>query len=306
MTKKKELSVYRVETLELRSDKGHESTLRKWQEELEWIKCTAATGRKLDRAKTLLVLLNPKSGIGQASKIFTEQVEPLLQGCGLEYTVCVTERPGHARDIAAEKAFADRHSAVLIVAGDGLVHEVVAGMMSASSPAPVPLAVVAGGSGNGLVASLVDLWGHAFINYGVMSSAVKLCRGDIRSLDLIQITTQSGRTIHIVNSFGIGFIADMDIDSDNLRWIGEIRFFLYGTIGLITLPAYRVMTQQQSHYFYSMSRPQIFFPGQAFILARLKCLFVVGRRRRRLHSGARDQHVAHHVCSSLVAGCATR
>ncbi|MPY87359.1 MAG: diacylglycerol kinase family lipid kinase [Luteitalea sp.] len=68
---------------------------------------------------------------------------------GLDADVAVTERPGHARELA-QRARDARADLVLVWGGDGTINEVA----SALAFSPTPLAIVPGGSGNGLARGL--------------------------------------------------------------------------------------------------------------------------------------------------------
>jgi YegS/Rv2252/BmrU family lipid kinase len=63
--------------------------------------------------------------------------------------LCLTERPGHARELAQE-AGARGEDLVLAVGGDGTVNEVASGLMGS----PTPLGILPAGSGNGLARTL--------------------------------------------------------------------------------------------------------------------------------------------------------
>jgi YegS/Rv2252/BmrU family lipid kinase len=98
------------------------------------------------------VIINPISGAGRrrdAGRARAEQAATLLEQWRLDGEIFVTERPGHARQLA-EAGY--RRGASLFVAwgGDGTVNEV--GSALAGSTASV--AIVPSGSGNGLAREL--------------------------------------------------------------------------------------------------------------------------------------------------------
>ena len=47
-------------------------------------------------------------------------------------------------------------------------------------------------------------------------------------MDLLRLETSEGNYIYSFLSFAWGVIADCDINSEKLRWIGELRYDLYG------------------------------------------------------------------------------
>src|SRR5690606_23555849 len=73
----------------------------------------------------------------------------VLATLGTNGDVVVTERPGHARDLAAA-AVAQRRRLVIAWGGDGTINEVA----SALTFGEIPLGIVPSGSGNGLARTL--------------------------------------------------------------------------------------------------------------------------------------------------------
>ena len=60
--------------------------------------------------RRLLIVLNPTSGTGSATKIMSSVVGPILQEANIEYEVLITERQGHAHEIVqAEPSLAKRY-----------------------------------------------------------------------------------------------------------------------------------------------------------------------------------------------------
>ena len=88
-----------------------------------------------------LVILNPASNGGRAAKLRKVIERALLGGRG---ELALTKAPGDATRLAGEAARAGR--AVVVVGGDGAIHEAAGGMIAAG--ARVPFGVVPAGSGN--------------------------------------------------------------------------------------------------------------------------------------------------------------
>jgi YegS/Rv2252/BmrU family lipid kinase len=94
-----------------------------------------------------ILIVNAKAGRGKVSKNLPEIVEHLDKR-GIGYEIRMTERYGHATEMARE-ALESGHRFLVAVGGDGTVHEVVNGMIvddKAIQPDAV-LGVVAAGTG---------------------------------------------------------------------------------------------------------------------------------------------------------------
>ena len=100
-----------------------------------------------------LVVLNPMAAHGAAAKIFP-QVEQALRGAGMDFQVAPTRAPLHAVELAAD-APRQGYDRIIAVGGDGIVHEVVNGLMRASSEGEtIALGIIPLGTGNDFIKSL--------------------------------------------------------------------------------------------------------------------------------------------------------
>jgi len=101
----------------------------------------------------LVLIANPRSGRGKVGAKLPE-IERLLTEAGLGYRIALTDRPGHATEIARD-ALRQGERYLVAAGGDGTVHEVVNGMLEADRPvaADAVLGVVPAGSGCDFVRS---------------------------------------------------------------------------------------------------------------------------------------------------------
>ena len=103
-----------------------------------------------------------------------------------------------------------------------------------------------GGSGNALSKS-VAYFDNNFENssnekrsdYLERCSQIAL-NGQVTPMDLARVKTVSGEVYTSFMSFGMGLLSDIDIDSESLRALGELRFAIYGILKGIQLKSYRV------------------------------------------------------------------
>src|SRR6478609_7583530 len=100
----------------------------------------------------VVAVINPRSGAGldsRAAVTRTGLVRDVLARRGLEGSIHVTERGGHARELAA-MAVSSGADLVVVWGGDGTVNEVGSALVGSTTA----LGLVPAGSGNGLAASL--------------------------------------------------------------------------------------------------------------------------------------------------------
>lgn len=170
------------------------------------------------------VVINPISGAGahrDAGRARAELARRVLARLGCEADVRVTERVGHARDLARSIVDAGA-SRVIAWGGDGTVNEVAATLVAAG----VPLGIVPSGSGNGLATEL----GLSPQSEAALDRAV---RSEVRSIDAGEL---NGRLFF--NLAGIGFDARIAHEFHNLP-AGRRGGLPYLTIGLRAIRGYR-------------------------------------------------------------------
>jgi YegS/Rv2252/BmrU family lipid kinase len=95
--------------------------------------------------KELFLVVNPIAGGGVVSKIWEEEVKPLLDKHGVEYNFEMTTHPQHGIEIAQSRVN-EGYQMICSVGGDGTANEVVNGILKADKKAT--FAAFAIGTGN--------------------------------------------------------------------------------------------------------------------------------------------------------------
>ena len=93
------------------------------------------------------VILNPNAAGGGGSKA-RPRLEAALVATGRPFRLHLTEAPGHARTVAREVAGSGDEGPLLVVGGDGTIHEVANGLLESGKARQFPLAVLPVGTGN--------------------------------------------------------------------------------------------------------------------------------------------------------------
>ena len=115
--------------------------------------------RAAERAlRRVLVVVNPSCCDGSARVLYEEVVQPIFAAAGIDADVVVTKRRGHAREVCAAVGSATELDAIVVVGGDGTLHECVGGMLSRAENGapPLPIGLVPCGRTNSIAADLGD------------------------------------------------------------------------------------------------------------------------------------------------------
>lgn len=190
----------------------------------EWAR--AVTERCTPGQRRLLVLVNPASGSGGAPRAW-ETAEDLWRAVpGVQYSVVTTSDPGHGREYVKSMAL-EPYDAVVIISGDGLIHEVWNGLGArpdAARALSLPIGHIPGGSGNGLAKSVLDSVGES---YGILDAAFCIAKGGHQPIDLMNVRTKGEQQRLSFLSLSAATISDVDIESERLRCIGSARFTVW-------------------------------------------------------------------------------
>ena len=205
-------------------------------------KSTTQTDSKTLTLKPLLIY-NPIADHGNAEKILPD-VKELFSQHQFEYDLILTERPGHALEIAKEQAEAGR---VLIIAagGDGTVNEVINGLMRAGTNGqrkPM-MAVLPVGRGN-------DFAFGIDITKDLAKAIQAIVNGNSRRIDVGLVTGgdyPQGR--YFGNGVGLGFDTVVGFETLKVKWVHGIASYLVGLIRTIFLysrtPIYEITLDEE-------------------------------------------------------------
>jgi diacylglycerol kinase (ATP) len=174
-------------------------------------------------------LVNPASDNGATGRRWPELARR-AQARGLSGDSLVSERPGHLGQLAAQ-AVRDGATKLVVVGGDGTVHEVADGLLHAGVGGTVDVAILPLGTGRDVARSLRIP--------RRLEAAIEVARhGRIRAIDVgrATYTTASGdATAHFVNFAGAGISgAIADRANRTSKALGGRLSFLWATIAVFS------------------------------------------------------------------------
>ncbi|CAD6194046.1 unnamed protein product [Caenorhabditis auriculariae] len=211
------------------------------------VPAVTSTSNELEFTRgNLLVFVNPNSGSGKSLKTFERRVAPLLRRNKIKYELIVTTGRDHAKSVVKTRTDLDCFNGVMILSGDGLVFEVLNGIVDRKDFVALlpnlPLSVVPSGSGNGLLCSVLENTGKSLKQKQLMSSAVEMATSTSSKAIPVSLFHVQTDTQHLLSflSLGWGLMADIDIESEKWRkTLGSNRFTLGALIRTINLRTYR-------------------------------------------------------------------
>lgn len=256
----------------------------------------------LNGLKHYIIICNPRSGPHRnAVEIAEQHVIPMLTQANIETTLCVTTHPGHAVELchlrendeasssspplqqhliqrlASDIAY---YSGIVVMGGDGTLHEVIQGIQSRSDAKTIfqtiPIGIIGCGTANGLATSLSYtsfLKSHTddsalvpsdFAYKGVIDDIFAIAKGHTIAADIstysillnessdaqaaVGPSGQTSTETQISESrikkyisfltFSYGIIAEIDIESELIHWMGVNRFDVWAVVRVLFLRRY--------------------------------------------------------------------
>lgn len=191
----------------------------------------------LDQATTqvrrLYILVNPKSGTFRPSTL-QDRVLPKLQQAGIQAEVHETQYAGHARDLARTLPV-EGFDGLVVIGGDGTLHEAVNGMLQRGAGQPqLVLGVIPGGSGNSVVTDFKHIRDIAKNIDAAVDAIIAGCAPFV-DVNRVSYGPQPEHVIHSINV--VGWTADQCMGAINIdSWrpiLGTARYDICALWGLL-------------------------------------------------------------------------
>ncbi|CAI4046916.1 hypothetical protein N7582_003935 [Saccharomyces uvarum] len=189
------------------------------------------------RNKSIFVIINPFGGKGKAKKLFMTKAKPLLLASRCSIEVVYTKYPGHAVEIAEDMNI-DKYDTVVCASGDGIPHEVMNGLYRRPDHVKAfnKLAITQIPCGSGNAMSVSCHWTN-----NPSYSTLCLIKSVETRIDLMCCSQPSYAREHPKISFlsqTYGLIAETDINTEFIRWMGPARFELGVAFNIIQKKRY--------------------------------------------------------------------
>ena len=168
------------------------------------------------------IILNPIAGRGYGARSEAD-MRRYLKSAGIDFDLVHTEGPGHATMLAAEAAN-DGFDVVVAAGGDGTTHEVVNGLMAASSAASN--GNVAGTLGVLPVGSGSDFAHAVGMSFDLEDACEQLAHGESRLMDVCRVTVDDEPPQYFDNTVNIGFGGIVTLEARKVKWVRGMALYL--------------------------------------------------------------------------------
>lgn len=176
----------------------------------------------LPPGRSILILINPHGGQGKALDLFNRYSRPILKAAGYKIEVQNTKYHKHAIDIVKELDLA-QYDIIGCASGDGIPHEVFNGIFQRPDRVEafnkLIVTQIPCGSGN---AMSISCHGSSEPSHATLA----LVKSIPIKMDLMSVQQQGEPDSLSFLSQCFGIIADADIGTESLRWMGPVRFDL--------------------------------------------------------------------------------
>lgn len=193
----------------------------------------------------LLVVVNPFSGTAKGEEVYKTIVSPMLEQADIDHDLLITTHARHAEErVKVQPKDSDiidlaKYDGIVAIGGDGMVHEILQGIHSRSDCMillkRLKLGHIGAGTSNGLSKSLV----HASEeNHNTIDYAFMVAKGRTFTTDLSLYETKCSSYLSFL-TFTWSIIADIDIESEAIRFLGFLRMDVWAVWRVLNLRTYR-------------------------------------------------------------------
>ena len=177
--------------------------------------------KKIKRKK-FCILVNPVSGNGKTTKIFSK-IQPLFQTSCVQSIKYFSDQPGFITNFIINRNLSE-FDGLCVIGGDGSIHEAVLGLMKSGQAKNIPLGIIPGGTGNAFAEDLGCR--------DPIKAAIQIIDGKVSPIDVFRIVDNE-EISYAFNIIGWGMASDVNIRADQLRWLGPMRYSVSAIINIM-------------------------------------------------------------------------
>lgn len=174
-------------------------------------------------SKRFLCTINPQSGTHKARKM----MESLRKDFPNDVFITLESKSAGYFSRFIDKTILTNIDAVLVLGGDGTMHDVV-NALHINNALDIPVLLFPAGSGNA--------FNHDFDSLTYQKAASRLRQFRVLPIDLMKIE-MDGHAYVSFNMIGWGLINDISRLSEEMRWVGPMRYTLSALIQMLPNPS---------------------------------------------------------------------
>jgi len=164
------------------------------------------------------IILNPIAGRGYGARSELA-LRQFLNEEGLDFDLALTERPGHAVELA-QQAARDGFEIIVAAGGDGTTHEAVNGLMAVAGDGVAgTLGVIPLGSGS-------DFAHTMGIPPNLKDACQRLAHGQTRIVDVCRVTVDDRPPRYFDNTVNVGFGGIVTYKALKVKWVRGMALYL--------------------------------------------------------------------------------
>ena len=165
--------------------------------------------------KKFYITLNPHGGQQKGPRLL-KQILPVFEAANVDLTIIETTFAGHANELAHQLDF-DGYDGMIVIGGDGTMHEVVNGLLTRPDKKQLPIGLIPGGTGNSFM--------HDLELMNPIDAVKAIIGGNTRQIDVAEVKIND-MIKYAFNIIGWGLVTDVGNKAEKWRWLGEARYTL--------------------------------------------------------------------------------
>jgi diacylglycerol kinase (ATP) len=178
--------------------------------------------------KSILIIINPKSGIKKSLKVFEDNQNKINQKNFIA-NILITDGPGHAERFV-QKEDLSKYDRLIIMGGDGTINEVLSGLYLSKKLESTNIGIIPTGSGNSVMHDLNLLEIDKAFDAALGSNIIKIDS---------MLTQFDSCTKISISILGWGMFSYGNVLAEKLRCIGTIRYDVASIITLLIKKSYQ-------------------------------------------------------------------